>query len=152
MLRPLFVSVARGVTMSNDCFSEQTNVTQNDRRPLEASGPPSRREFLRRLHGGAALVSGAAILPQLASSSSAASAAPGAPSEESQPPMARASEAFRIRQQAARLELQQPPAHPTNGDDDLYSNRIGSYSKGLPHNELGEVDLKAYRSLLNALE
>src|SRR5439155_8161270 len=31
------------------------------------------------------------------------------------------------------------------------SNKIGSYSKALPHNQLGEVDLNAYGALLTAL-
>src|SRR5438094_3571221 len=32
-----------------------------------------------------------------------------------------------------------------------YSNKIGNYSKGLPHNNLGEVDLAAYNSYLAAI-
>ncbi|HYE64624.1 MAG TPA: vanadium-dependent haloperoxidase, partial [Pyrinomonadaceae bacterium] len=32
-----------------------------------------------------------------------------------------------------------------------YQNKIGSYSKGLPHNNLGEVDLNAYQALVGAL-
>ena len=42
--------------------------------------------------------------------------------------------------------------HPDNGDEARYPNKIGTYSKGLPHNRLGEVDLQAYRSLLAALD
>jgi hypothetical protein len=38
-----------------------------------------------------------------------------------------------------------------NGDETLYPNRIGNFSKGLPHNSVGEVDPAAYGSLLNAL-
>ncbi len=43
------------------------------------------------------------------------------------------------------------PAHPDNGDDARYPNYIGSYSKGMPHNNLGEVDPAAYAIYLNAL-
>jgi len=43
------------------------------------------------------------------------------------------------------------PAHPNNGDDERYDNRIGSDTRGLPHNEQGEVDLAAYDKLLYAL-
>src|SRR5262252_4549487 len=39
----------------------------------------------------------------------------------------------------------------SNGDEDVYPNRIASYSKGLPHNDLGEVDLNAYNAYLEAL-
>jgi hypothetical protein len=33
----------------------------------------------------------------------------------------------------------------------MYANRIASYSKGLPHSDLGEVDLNAYNAYLQAL-
>jgi len=39
-----------------------------------------------------------------------------------------------------------------NGDELQYPNRIGSYSKGLPHQSNGEVVPSAYNSLLNALK
>jgi len=29
--------------------------------------------------------------------------------------------------------------HPTNGDEELYPNRIGNFHKTLPHNSIGEV-------------
>jgi membrane-associated phospholipid phosphatase len=64
----------------------------------------------------------------------------------------RRDEAYKIRHDAAVFEKDQPLApHPDNGDDALFENKIGSYSKGLPHNELGEVDPNAYRQLLAAL-
>ena len=44
------------------------------------------------------------------------------------------------------------PVLPCNGDEDLYSNRIGNFSKTLPHNSLGEVDGAAYDAFLQALE
>src|SRR5215510_6184892 len=40
--------------------------------------------------------------------------------------------------------------HIDNGDDDLYPNKIGSYTKALPHNQLGEVDPAAYATLASA--
>jgi len=42
-------------------------------------------------------------------------------------------------------------SHLNDGDEDLFSNKIGNYSKGLPHNNLGEVDLAAYNSYLAAI-
>jgi len=60
--------------------------------------------------------------------------------------------AYRIRVDSAKLERLRPlPAQRTNGDEGRYRNRIASYSKGLLHNYLGEVDTEAYRSLLYAL-
>ena len=39
------------------------------------------------------------------------------------------------------------PSHSDNGDEALYPTKIGNYSKGLPHNAFGEVDLVAYGKL-----
>lgn len=64
----------------------------------------------------------------------------------------RANRSEQIRRQAAKRERDVPiPAHPTNGDERRYPDKIGSFSKGLPHGSLGEVDLEAYESLLHAL-
>src|SRR5215213_5940882 len=38
-----------------------------------------------------------------------------------------------------------------NGDETLYPNRIGNYSKGMPHQSNGEVVATAYNAFLNAL-
>jgi hypothetical protein len=64
----------------------------------------------------------------------------------------RARESFEIREQAA-LEAREIsiPTQVTNGDEQRYSHFIGSFSKGLPHNSLGEVDTNAYTLLLNAV-
>ena len=67
-------------------------------------------------------------------------------------PLQRRQEAYHIRQQAALYQRTLPLLdHRANGDEDRYSHKIASYSKGLPHNKLGEVDLDAYRDLLNAV-
>lgn len=42
-------------------------------------------------------------------------------------------------------------AAQTNGDEDRYPNRIASFSKTLPHDDLGEVDQAAYSALRQAL-
>ncbi len=41
--------------------------------------------------------------------------------------------------------------HKCNNDENLYANKIGNYSKALPHNLLGEVDLNAYRIWIKTL-
>lgn len=67
-------------------------------------------------------------------------------------PTQRATQAYNLREQAALAERDLPEPTPTaNNDETLYSNKIGSYSKGLPHNNLGEVDVAAYNSLVNAM-
>ena len=64
----------------------------------------------------------------------------------------RRNEAFDIRLKAALAQKNLPlPEHPNNGDEHRYANKIGSYSKGLPHNALGEPDIAAYNLMLAAL-
>ncbi|HYT33207.1 MAG TPA: hypothetical protein VEO37_11470, partial [Thermoanaerobaculia bacterium] len=64
----------------------------------------------------------------------------------------RTKQAEKIRVDAAKLaEKRTQPDHPNNGEEKLYANRIASYSKGLPHNHLGEVDPNAYKALLQAM-
>ena len=65
---------------------------------------------------------------------------------------ARRDQAFQVREDAAQFQHQLPIAvHPDNGDEALYPNKIANYSKGLPHNSLGEVQLGAYATLIQAL-
>src|SRR5260370_14746421 len=51
----------------------------------------------------------------------------------------------------ANIEITQFP-HRDNGDDELYPDRLGSFSKTLPHNDFGEVDQSAYHALLHAVD
>ncbi len=60
--------------------------------------------------------------------------------------------AYRLRHEAALTHNALPlPTYPTNGDEERYSTKIASFTKCLPHNALGEVDLQAYTALLKAL-
>jgi hypothetical protein len=64
----------------------------------------------------------------------------------------RADSSEQIRIAAAQTERSVViPSHPNNGDETKYQTKIGNYSKGLPHNGRGEVDLPAYQSMLTAL-
>src|SRR6185503_16452636 len=42
--------------------------------------------------------------------------------------------------------------HLNNGDESRYANKIGSFTKALPHNQLGEVDPLAYATLAKAVQ
>jgi hypothetical protein len=65
---------------------------------------------------------------------------------------ARSRYAVETRIAAARLQEREPvPHHATNGDETAHPRWSACYSKGLPHNALGEVDDAAYRLLLAAL-
>lgn len=60
---------------------------------------------------------------------------------------------FRIRRDAAQADLKQKlPPQPTNGDEERYADKRACFTKALPHNDLGEVDPKAYATFLSILK
>jgi hypothetical protein len=107
-----------------------------------------RRSFLRTLGAGA---SAAVALHSLGKTSLAT----GAEACELGPQTAhhRQTTARDIRCEAAQLAYKRPyPDHVCNGEeDDSGGRRIANFSKGLPHNDLGEVDPHPYNALLTAL-
>ena len=120
----------------------------------DAAAGTDRRNFLRRVGAGAT----GAVAAGLAWPGAARGDQPRSGTEESAQQVSdsagdqRSRDAEQIRVDAARLATRRPqPNHPNNGEEDLYPNRIASYSKALPHNQLGEVDPKAYKALLSAL-
>jgi hypothetical protein len=65
----------------------------------------------------------------------------------------RADHAFEVRTRAAiQQRVQALENQIANGDEQRYSNRIANFSKGLPHNRLGEVDPVAYQQFLRAIQ
>ncbi|WNG18074.1 hypothetical protein [Cystobacter fuscus] len=84
------------------------------------------------------------VIPLLMSVSTAAEAQIG--------DVSRAERARQIRVDAANAQRNQPlPEHPNNGDEQRYSTRFANYTKGLPHDALGNVSLPAYQQYLSAL-
>ena len=64
----------------------------------------------------------------------------------------READAFHLRLKAAQFERGlQASDHPDNGDEDRFPNKIAQFTKGLPHNQLGEVDPAAYQAFLRAV-
>jgi membrane-associated phospholipid phosphatase len=109
--------------------------------------PLGRREFLCRAGAATALAATGTGLPALLRSEPAKADEIG-PLNDQQ----RRSQAYQVRHQTAVAEKNiSLPSHPTNGDEELYANKIGNYSKALPHNSLGEVEISAYDALINAL-
>ncbi|HZY17777.1 MAG TPA: twin-arginine translocation pathway signal protein [Ramlibacter sp.] len=101
----------------------------------------ARRDFLLRTGAGIAGLAGTGL--------AAADGGAAGPTDAVEPD--RYDEQFRRRAYQLRVDLakaaaEQPiPPHPTNGDEARYPNKIGSDSRGLPHNARGEVDLAAWR-------
>lgn len=69
------------------------------------------------------------------------------------PTNARQEAAYTVRSTAAYNEyLRGLPNRQNNGDEELYSDKIASFSKGLPHDSQGVVDPDAYTAMLHALQ
>lgn len=103
--------------------------------------PSNRRSFFRQI-AGVAGAAGAASLPALASAYH--------PPARRLPPRQEA--ALQIRTTAAVAQSLAPaPGSLNNGDEANLPGYIGSFTKGLPENQLGEVDASAYETLLHAL-
>jgi hypothetical protein len=61
-------------------------------------------------------------------------------------------EAFNLRVSLAAQDSLVPAArNVSNGDDVIYPDKGGTFTKGLPHDGFGRVDLNAYATLKNAL-
>jgi hypothetical protein len=111
---------------------------------------PNRRSFLTRVGAAGAATIAAGVVGIEPLLKTQRSSVQGAPSNSNQ----RGTACARIRREAAQNGLQSTPAnlqHPNNNDENLYPNKIANYSKGLPHNADGTVDLNAYNSLLQAI-
>lgn len=112
-----------------------------------ASNPLSRRSFFGRVSASTAVAAATGVgLPSFLLSEKAKAGDDG--DESSQ----RRARSYRIRVKAAIAERDVPtPRQISNGDETRYSNFIGNYSQGLPHNSIGEVDPTAYQALLTAV-
>ena len=117
---------------------------QEERSQSEPNLAVSRRGVLSGLGGlaGASLLGGSIALPQKAQAKEVGPLT-GA---------GREAETRMRRLDAADFQAAKPaPVLACNGDEDLFANRIGNFSKTLPHNNLGEVDGPAYDAFLTAL-
>ncbi|MFK8054431.1 MAG: vanadium-dependent haloperoxidase [Woeseiaceae bacterium] len=112
--------------------------------PGPAPVSESRRSFLGR---SALLTSATAALPILSSVPEKANAA-----VISKFGAKRRNAAFDLRMAAAFEQRSiAPVTHPDNGDEAAFATKIGTFTKGLPHNRFGEVDRRAYKQLKRAL-
>jgi len=121
----------------------ETNTTANN--------GTSRRKFLGQV--GAALAGGA-VLGKAAIASGqdynpAIRESILSPAKRKDP---RVSQSLAIRNAAATAESQIPvPPHTTNGDEQLYPDKSGTYSKGILQDAIGLVNLAAFTTFRNAI-
>lgn len=128
-------------TQNHKGDSPETEGADSAPAPLEMS----RRGVLRTLGGltGAGLLGGSAVMTPGKAEAAVVGPVVGA---------GREAETRMRRIDAANFQAAKPaPVLACNGDEDRYANRIGNFTKTLPHNNLGEVDGAAYNAYLTAL-
>ncbi|MBA3544137.1 MAG: phosphoesterase, partial [Chthoniobacterales bacterium] len=119
----------------------------NESKPLRAPAGQSRRRFLSQVT--AALATGTVLgkLPRAAAQSSDVGI--GLSARSSDP---RLKQSYAIRVAAAKRESLIPAApHTTNGDEERYADKCGTYTKGILQDGIGLVNLNAYQSFRDAI-
>jgi hypothetical protein len=113
---------------------------------------PSHTILTRRgLLGGAGMAVGAVLAPSPGMPAITPAAAQTASAESRPLDTAFRRRALEVRDACARAADAIPIApHPTNGDEARYPNKIGSDTRGLPHDKRGEVDQAAWQALFTA--
>jgi hypothetical protein len=138
------------------------NKSKSGQNSSPSPSPLSRRTFLGRVGVSTAVAATAVGMPSLLGNKVLASEEPASPDVAGIIPDAelgggeggqrRRERAFRNRVRAATEEFRIPvPRQVNNGDEARYPNRVGNFSKGLPHDDIGEVDPAAYNALLTAV-
>lgn len=105
----------------------------------------SRRSFLSSLSALGAIAAGTTVTAHAGGSVGGKGIRTRRPARPSAAEIRRTA-AYNKRLAAAIQQRNIPlPAHPGNTDEALYPNFIGSFTKALPHNSVGEVDVNAYQ-------
>lgn len=110
---------------------------------VEARAHRSRRDFLKL--GAAATAAGVAAAGGVKSPTRVFAQRANTVS------IPRSVQAYNMRIAAANQARLPDPVQTGNGDETRYPSRIGSYTKAMPHNNLGEVDPNAYALYLKAI-
>ncbi len=121
--------------------------------PLDIPRSKSRRKFLGKVKGVALAAAAAGAIgfePLLGSSHSVAHA----DNDRDEPKGdERAEEDAEIRIEAAKAERKvSVPPHTTNGDEERYADKCGTYTKAILQDGPGRVNLNAYESFKDALQ
>lgn len=130
----------------------QVQTTMNKNTEITAPVDPvsSRRGFLRNLGVAAASITSLPLISGALNKVQAADFYYG--STPSTNIFTRKSKSLSVRQFAAMIQYGlKIPSQTPNQDERLYQGKIANFSKGLPHNNLGEVDPVAYDRLLAAI-
>src|SRR6266481_1229821 len=151
--------MAEHTTVKSQAASD-ANPSETTAESSGAPKSPGRRRFIAGLGAATAAVSTGVLGPLVAASSANAQT----PDFETQSVFGvghpkpsgvgkkRVMEAFQLRQSLANQDAHVPPAkNVNNGDPALYADQGGTYTKGLPHDSVGRVDLGAFATFTTAL-
>src|SRR6516162_11857909 len=108
---------------------------------------PNRRKFLGQVGAAATFSAGALASPSVSAAQAigGSSNGPGGATPLAGVNNRRVMEAFELRVVEAMEDASVPAAtNLNNGDEARYSDKGGTYTKGLPHDSFGRVDLNAY--------
>ena len=117
---------------------------------MESSKGSNRRAFLGQVGAAAALAAGALAAPPVTSAAhTSESTSDPSPSNSTQD---RVNKAYHLRIRMASQDRSVAYArNVNNGDEALYADKAGTFTKALPHDAYGRVNLTAYASLRTAL-
>jgi hypothetical protein len=127
-------------------------LTGKDSPSGRAASSTNRRSFLGQVSAAATLAAATIANPSAASArqenSSHLDGLPTPPNVSNR----RVIESFEVRLNAALKDAALPVVKNTsNGDEARYPDKAGTYTKGLPHDSFGRVDLNAFQSFKAAL-
>ena len=155
--------------MANDTTAEsqaakQPNLSEKTTESSGAPESPGRRRFIAGLGAATAAVSTGVLAPLVAASSARALDIPDLETQsvfntghpKAPPPSngakKRVMEATQLRVNLANQDGNVKPARNVdNGDNALYADKGGTYTKALPHDSVGRVDLTAFATFTKAL-
>ena len=140
------VSQQESVLYSSEAEKDSSSAEERPR-------GPKRREFLGQVGAAATFAAGALASPSVSSAQAigGSSNGPGgaAPLVNNR---SRVIEAFELRVAEAMEDVRVPAAiNLNNGDEARYADKGGTYTKCLPHDRFGRVDLTAYQTFKTAL-
>jgi len=128
------------------------SATQDLHTPSGSPRSKSRRKFLGNVRGVAAAVATVGAIGLRPLLGAEQSLEHGADHDGGLRESQRAEESAQIRIAAANAERKIPtPPHATNGDEQRYADKCGTYTKGLLQDGPGRVNLNAFESFKTAL-
>src|SRR5713226_9282693 len=125
-------------------------VSSENPATVDAPKGSNRRAFLGQVGAAATLAAGALAAPAVASAANGNSSNSNGTS--SNPTQNRVNKAYQLRVNMASQDQNVPYAkNVNNGDDALYADKAGTYTKGLAHDAFGRVTSASYASFKTAL-